>query len=597
MAQQSLYRRYRPRRFSELVGQEHVVRALRNAVANDREGQTYLFSGPRGTGKTTSARILAKVLNCENPIDGEPCCECESCKSVEAGTSFDVIELDAASNNGVENIRGIIERINITTPGRHKVYILDEVHMLSQGAEAALLKTLEEPPPHVVFVLATTDPQKVRDTIRSRTQHLSFHLLHADELSAHVRWVAQDAGIEISEEAVEAVVRQGGGSVRDTLSALEVVAAGGGVVPESIPLDEFVESLIEKDAGRALAAVAAASRIGSDARTIAESVLAHLRECFLSLMAPELVQLPDHRAEVAAEQARRLGPAGCVRAMEVLGEMLVAIRHAPDPRVMLEVALVRLTSPAVGVDLQSLGARLDRLEKAIAQGATGAAPAARPVPTDPNTGRAVLGGRARSGVDPTPTGGVPRPTPSASAPSPSTSAGASSPAPPAQPASEQKPSAAAPKKAAAPETPAASPAPSAPSAPVAAGRSLEQIFEEVVKPGLRGMVKAIFIALRTNGVRDGALVIVVPNDGHARKAAEYQADIEKALSSASGNPARIVIEIDGAAAAPTGPRTNDSIEDDIDPSEFESDPTRATESSVDMLAKHFPGSQVVDEGT
>ena len=177
MAQQSLYRRYRPRRFSELKGQEHVVRALRNAVATHREGQAYLFSGPRGTGKTTSARILAKVLNCENPLEGEPCCECESCKSVEAGTSFDVIELDAASNNKVDDIRELIERVNLGTPGRHKVYILDEVHMLTPGAEAALLKTLEEPPPHVVFVLATTDPQKVRDTIRSRTQHLSFHLL------------------------------------------------------------------------------------------------------------------------------------------------------------------------------------------------------------------------------------------------------------------------------------------------------------------------------------------------------------------------------------------------------------------------------------
>ena len=146
MAQQSLYRRYRPRRFSEIKGQEHVVRALRNAVATHREGQAYLFSGPRGTGKTTSARILAKVLNCENPIDGEPCCECESCKAVEAGTSFDVIELDAASNNKVDDIRDLIERVNLGTPGRHKVYILDEVHMLTPGAEAALLKTLEEPP-------------------------------------------------------------------------------------------------------------------------------------------------------------------------------------------------------------------------------------------------------------------------------------------------------------------------------------------------------------------------------------------------------------------------------------------------------------------
>jgi len=169
MATVSLYRRYRPRRFSEVKGQEHVVMALRNAVEANRVGQAYLFSGPRGTGKTSSARILAKVLNCANPQGGEPCCECASCLSVEAGTSFDVHELDAASNNGVDAMRDLIEKTMLGTPGRHKVYILDEVHMLSKAAEAALLKTLEEPPPHVVFVLATTDPQKVSETIRSRT--------------------------------------------------------------------------------------------------------------------------------------------------------------------------------------------------------------------------------------------------------------------------------------------------------------------------------------------------------------------------------------------------------------------------------------------
>ncbi|HEX3087234.1 MAG TPA: DNA polymerase III subunit gamma/tau, partial [Ilumatobacteraceae bacterium] len=239
MATQSLYRRYRPRRFSELRGQEHVVRALRNAVINEREGQAYLFSGPRGTGKTTSARILAKVLNCERPVDGEPCCECDSCIAVERGTSYDVHELDAASNNGVDAMRDLIEKASLGTPGRHKVYILDEVHMLSKAAEATLLKTLEEPPPHVVFVLATTDPQKVSDTIRSRTQHLQFHLLPMDVLEEHIRWLADDAGIEVTDAAVQAVLRQGGGSARDTISALEVVAASGGDAPEATPLDEF----------------------------------------------------------------------------------------------------------------------------------------------------------------------------------------------------------------------------------------------------------------------------------------------------------------------------------------------------------------------
>ena len=250
MATPSLYRRYRPRRFAELKGQDHVVRALRDAVAGGREGQAYLFSGPRGTGKTSSARILAKVLNCANPVDGEPCCECDSCLAVERGTSYDVHELDAASNNGVDAMRDLIEKAALGTPGRHKVYILDEVHMLSKAAEAALLKTLEEPPPHVVFVLATTDPQKVSDTIRSRAQHLRFHLLPADTLAEHVRWVVADAGLDLDEAAIDAALAQGAGSARDTLSALELIANAGGASADAPSFDEFVDALSEHDPAR-----------------------------------------------------------------------------------------------------------------------------------------------------------------------------------------------------------------------------------------------------------------------------------------------------------------------------------------------------------
>ena len=420
MATQSLYRRYRPRRFSEVRGQDHVVKALRNSVVEGREGQAYLFSGPRGTGKTTSARILAKVLNCTNVQEGEPCCECESCLSVERGTSYDVHELDAASNNGVDAMRDLIDKASLGTPGRHKVYILDEVHMLTKPAEAALLKTLEEPPPHVVFVLATTDPQKMSDTIRSRTQHLQFHLLPADTLQQHVRWVAEDAGLVVSDAAIEQVLAQGGGSARDTLSALELVASTGGEGAETVPLGEFVESMIERDAGRALTMAAGAIGLGRDPRTLTEELIGYLRNGFLSIMAPDLVQLPSLNVSTLSDQAQRLGAAGLVRGIEQLGEALTEMRHAPDPRVLLDVAIVKLTSDAAasgdaGAALGALTARVAKLEKQIADGipaaaapsaaspaaAATAAPADAASPTDPKTGRAQLGGRARRSAAPT----------------------------------------------------------------------------------------------------------------------------------------------------------------------------------------------------
>src|SRR5438128_11304573 len=280
MAYQSLYRRYRPQRFGELRGQDHVSRTLRNAVRENRVSHAYLFSGPRGTGKTSSARILAKALNCVSPTDGEPCGVCRSCVEVEAGTSLDVHELDAASNNGVDAMRDLVARAALGTPGRWKVYIVDEVHMLSAAASNALLKTLEEPPGHVVFVLATTDPQKVLPTIRSRTQHFEFRLLAADVLAEHLRWVAHDAGLDVPAEAIDLVARRGNGSVRDALSALDQAAAAGGVEEEAAPVDELVEALCDRDAGRALVAVAERVGAGHDPRQLARDVLEHLRHVF-----------------------------------------------------------------------------------------------------------------------------------------------------------------------------------------------------------------------------------------------------------------------------------------------------------------------------
>ena len=232
---QALYRRYRPRRFADVRGQEPVSRALLNAVREDRVAHAYLFSGPRGTGKTSTARILAMALNCEAPVGGEPDGTCASCTAIRAGSSMDVFELDAASNRKLDEMRDLLSRVALGTPGRWKVYIIDEVHQLTSDAASALLKTLEEPPSHVVFVLATTDPQKVLPTIQSWTQHFEFRLLDGDLLTDLLSGINQDAGLGLTPEAVELAVRRGRGSARDAESALEQLAAAGGGEDDGSP--------------------------------------------------------------------------------------------------------------------------------------------------------------------------------------------------------------------------------------------------------------------------------------------------------------------------------------------------------------------------
>lgn len=544
MATQSLYRRYRPRRFAELKGQEHVVRALRNAIANDRGGQAYLFSGPRGTGKTSAARILAKVLNCASPDKGEPCCECESCLAVERGTSFDVLELDAASNNGVDNIRELIERAAMGNPGRHRVFILDEVHMLSAGAEAALLKTLEEPPAHVVFVLATTDPQKVSETIRSRTQHLQFRLLPSKDLEEHVRWVVSDAKLDVTPEAIRQVVEQGGGSARDTLSALELVAASGGQAEVFVRPEDVIESLINHDAAAVLTQVGAAMQRGHDPKAFTEQVVRFLREMFLSSMAPQLVQLSEEHAKVAAEMTARFGVASVVRAIEVLGEALLDIRRAPDPRLVLEVTLVRLASDTVANDTSSLLARLERLE-------SGGAPQ-RP--------RDV-------------TGPIPRPK-LANATPPTASGRSTTTSPPSRSPSRES-------------TP--------PESPTSPSGDLVAAWPTVVRT-LKATVRALYSAVEVVGVEGDVFVVLAPSDMHRRKCLELKEHVQSALSAAAGRaidldvrvqaPRNAVLRSVPVEAAESGSVVHDNV--DV------TDDDMPVESVVDQIAKTFPGARIVD---
>ena len=422
MAHQSLYRRYRPGRFADLVGQQHVVAGLRNAVRDGRSGHAYLFSGPRGTGKTSTARILARALNCTDLTEGEPCGACEACLSIQAGTSYDLFELDAASNNKVEDVRELISRVAIGSPGRTKVYILDEVHMLSTAASNALLKTLEEPPEHVTFVLATTDPQKVLPTIRSRTQHFEFGLVPAAELERHLRWVIDDAGLEVDEEALAWVVRKSAGSVRDALSALDQVAAVGGVGVGAAPLDELLDALCARDAGRALVGLASALASGREPRLVAEELLGRLRDAFLAAVAPGLSQLPDLEAARMAELATRLGTAGVTRALEAIGAAVLEMRQAPDARVALEVALVRLTRAELDSSVAALTERVARLEAALAAGAEMSASSA-PSPAPARSGGPGPGPSSIEGPAPAAPAGEDRLVPVPVAPGRSTEGG------------------------------------------------------------------------------------------------------------------------------------------------------------------------------
>ena len=516
MATQSLYRRFRPRKFSELYGQDHVVKALRNAVINNREGQAYLFSGPRGTGKTSTARILAKVLNCAAPVEGEPCCECDSCKAVELGTSYDVLELDAASNNGVQEIRDIIEAAALTSPGRHRVFILDEVHMLTRGAEAALLKTLEEPPDQVVFVLATTDPQKVSETIRSRVQHLQFHLLRVGELKKYVKFVIKEADLTVDEDSIDLVLRQGGGSARDTLSALELIVSGGGEPEVALHTEDIITSLVARDHAAALGAVARAMQQGRDPHTYAQDVVRTMRDCFLSLMSPELVQLPADRIAELTRYAQDMGVQRIVRIMETLGTTMVEMRHAPDARLLLEVAVVQLASPVFDDSAENLLARISQLEDAVKTlRENGIAAAVPQAPINPATGRAKIGGLAGNTApvavpvaDATPVAQV---APAATS-APETKeiplpAQAETPAPPVQAAQVTE--------------------------PVGANGDPAQMWPQITD-AMRGLAKAMFKPAVVQSVEGKKIMLRLPNNTPMKRAQEQLPTVVEAIKQVCG---------------------------------------------------------------
>jgi len=579
---------------------------------------------------------LAKVLNCENPAEGEPCCVCDSCLSIDAGTSFDVHELDAASNNGVDAIRDLISSASLATPGRYKVYILDEVHMLSTAASNALLKTLEEPPSHVIFVLATTDPQKVLPTIRSRTQHFEVHLLSAADLEGLVDHVVADAGLELSPEGRAYVLRVGAGSARDTLSALDRVVAAGGIPDSEDAVDELVEALCERDTGRALIAVEGALSRGRNPRVLGEALIARLRDVFLASVGADLSRLTDTDRARATEQGRRLGAAGATRALESLGEAFVGIQDALDPRIPLEVALVRLTRDDADVSLSSLADRISRLERdgvvaAIDPALASPGPARPTAPPPPvanddtdeehadgsampaagsrpaDVARQELarrsgaedGGRpARPAARPAP-GRPARPARPGSAPAAPAAPTASTPAAP-EPEPEPQPVAEA-----APSAPAAAaPAPATSGGTMPALVDLTRIWSDTLLPALPQRSRARFSGGHWVEVSDGVAVFGLPNEPHATRCEELRPEVESMLSAHFGITVPIRLVVDGSAPDPSAPRVvatsrraaadENPVDESIDLDDLTNARGTAT-AGVDRIAAVFPGASRVDE--
>ncbi|MBO0812897.1 MAG: DNA polymerase III subunit gamma and tau, partial [Microlunatus sp.] len=452
----ALYRRYRPDTFAEVIGQEHVTEPLQRALVNNRVNHAYLFSGPRGCGKTTSARILARALNCEKAPVAEPCGECLSCRDLATGGpgSIDVIEIDAASHGGVDDARDLRERAFFApVSSRYKIYIVDEAHMVTTAGFNALLKLVEEPPPHVKFIFATTEPDKVIGTIRSRTHHYPFRLVPPRVLTEYLAKLCVAEGIEVENGVLPLVVRAGAGSVRDSLSVLDQLLGGAsehgvsyaqaaallGYTPDSL-LDEMLDAFAAGDSGGVFRCVDKVIEVGQDPRRFAEDLLRRIRDLVIVAAVPDaltsgLVDVADDQAERLSSQAAALGAGELTRAGEVLAAGLTEMRGTTAPRLHLELMCARVLLPGTDLDDRGVHARLDRLERRIGMTGSGSVPqvpAARPSPeaverprTEPGTREAGEGPTGPRSSEPQPPRSEPVAGPSP-APGPSTSSARSS---------------------------------------------------------------------------------------------------------------------------------------------------------------------------
>lgn len=378
MSYLALYRKYRPVRFEDLIGQEHVVKTLVNQIESGRLGHAYLFTGTRGTGKTTAAKIFAKAINCEHPINGSPCGKCATCKALSDPSNIDVLEIDAASNNGVNEIRELRENVQFPpVAAKYKVYIIDEVHMLSGAAFNALLKTLEEPPSHAVFILATTEVHKIPATILSRCMRFDFRLVSTERIAELIAKIYDEQGKKFEKEAVTAIAKAGEGSVRDALSVADVAISSGGEVltyqdvteilgtSNSEVLARFADELLSGDAGGALETVDALASLGKSMGVLMKDVTSLLRDVLIVKTcdgADKILSLPQSKYDALKTLADKTNEHRLLRALEIFADAENALRFSTRQRVIFETAAIKAARPDTDYDFDALLSRIKTLE-------------------------------------------------------------------------------------------------------------------------------------------------------------------------------------------------------------------------------------------